>query len=391
MSSLPSWLTRLALLLALLASVYTHASVFDKFMMPTYGNTNIHVATERDFVEHGHYPLIDYSYGGGIPNLYVPLYRVAVSELVWLTGWTFDFASRIMVMLIGLLTPLGLYVLAREWFGEAAGVLAAWVSVLPAELMIYTFRPLPQALGLALLGFVVAAIVMGRPRLAALFAFLVAWTHQEAAIFLAFSAFLIAGVYGATLVWNYVNEVPVSKRQWFKVDFWAKALSPLRESPLFTAAFGAWFVCCVAYLAWHFALAGDLNFTKLAQFQNHEGNPLTWDNAIKLTGWPLMVLSVGGALLSLSLLGFSKWKTNAKNAKLSWPTSLSYVTLLAWAFLGLVFVKNDLIGVRVFEDRFLVYLQLPMIVLAALTLVVLSQFLDAFIQFIVFKMDETNA
>lgn len=252
------------LLVALAASVFTHASVFDKDSMPTYGNTNIHVATSRDFVQSGNYPVIDYSYGGGIPNLYVPLYRVSASEIVWLTGWNFDFASRMLVMLIALLTPLGLFLLAREWFGPATGVFAALIASLPAELLIYTFRPLPQALGLGLLCFAVYSIAASRPKLAALFAFLIGWVHQEAAIFLSVSTFALAGVYALQNLLMFFgaarspNRSSGRSRRWTRLSDWREWLSTLTQNRAFVAAFGAWFVVSAAYLAWHFSMVGGL-------------------------------------------------------------------------------------------------------------------------------------
>ena len=140
------------LAVGLLLSLYTHSMVYQEWHMPTYGNTMIHVASARHLVEHGYYPLEnDYSYGGGVPNLYVPVYRFSLAEAVFLTGADYDAISRLFVMVFALLVPLGFFLLARQAFGEWAGVAAAFLASLVPELLIYTVRPLPQAMGLALL------------------------------------------------------------------------------------------------------------------------------------------------------------------------------------------------------------------------------------------------
>ncbi|MFH1200621.1 MAG: hypothetical protein V1708_06140, partial [Candidatus Micrarchaeota archaeon] len=170
---------------AVFVSLYTHSMVFQEWTMPTYGNTFIHVASVRHAIEYGDYPRVDYSYCGGIPNLFVPFFSIFIANAVLLTGLSIDFVSRMAVMLFALVLPLSFYALARRMFGVEAGLFAAFFASLPGELLIYTVRPLPQSLGMVLLPVVFLAIYSEKTRVALFLSFSIALVHQEAAVFLA--------------------------------------------------------------------------------------------------------------------------------------------------------------------------------------------------------------
>jgi len=333
---------RRALLLltgALLLSLYTHSMVFSEWHMPTYGNTMIHVANARHLVEHGYYPLEnDYSYGGGIPNLYVPVYRFALAEAVFLTGADYDAISRLFVMMFALLVPLGFFLLARRAFGEWAGVAAAFLASLVPELLIYTVRPLPQAMGLALLPVAFYLMMTGKraPALAA--AFIISLVHQEAAVFLVGVAAAYFGLklLEAALRWGVDKEN-------FALD--GNALTALLCALAGTAA----------YFAWHFFAMGNFDILSLAQFQHHEGNPVDYALLLTKTGKVVLALSIAGAF-ACAWAVYGKWKTRNINAEL-----FAFGIALA----GFGAIKNDVFGMRVFMDRFIVFLDLGLILLAA--------------------------
>lgn len=105
----------LFLAVALVLSLYAHSMVFNEYYYPTFGNTNIHVASENHLIQHGFYPLEDdYSYGGGVPNLYVPAYRFFVAQTIFLTGLSFDEINRLIVILFAILLPIGYYLMAKK-------------------------------------------------------------------------------------------------------------------------------------------------------------------------------------------------------------------------------------------------------------------------------------
>src|SRR3989338_6519820 len=177
------------LLIAIAASVYSHSMVWKEFYYPTFGNTNLHVAFAQHILTHGEYPIQnDYSYGGGIPTLYVPGYRLLLAGTALIAG-NMDFAVRLLVMLFAVLLPVGFFLFTRELFGDVTGVAAAFFASLPAELLIYTVRPLPQALGLALLPFAFYAIAADKRKAAFALTIAIALIHQETIAFLAAGAF----------------------------------------------------------------------------------------------------------------------------------------------------------------------------------------------------------
>lgn len=437
--------SRGALALALLLSLSSHSLVLAEWHMPTFGNTMIHVANARHAIEFGDYPIqADYSYGGGpqgsgLANTYVPAYRLSLAALTLLFGIpaaqfvssapdgfgqldvAFDASSRLLVLLFGLLLTAGFYLLARHLFGELAGVVAALFSVLPAETLIYTVRPLPQAFGLALLPFAFLELCRGNFRSTLLLAVLVAMVHQEAAAFFAAACF----AYGVFLL------VFAERQNSFK-----KIVLPA-EARL---AFLAWLACSAAYLLWQVYTLGHANFFELAQFKYHEGAPAGLDLILSKSGLALYFLSLAalpavaysllrlrlagreslaatglgflafGALFGQELsnqLGFGQLAAPAFAFPLAAGFSLGQIVfaigvavaacalalffskgfsygqhsgkqqlpaqnnLLALVFLaallaaGLALVKNDLVGIRVFMDRFVVFLQQPMIVASA--------------------------
>ena len=425
------------LFMAILLSVHTHWMVMREWHMPTYGNTMIHVASARHVIEKGEYPLIDYSYGGGIANLYVPGYRILVAVLVLLTGLSLDFASRLIVLLFGIMVPLGFFILGKKLFGENVGTIAAFASILPGELLIYTVRPLPQAFGLALLPIAFHAFYTKNFRVALLCAFAITLIHQEAIAYLVGGLGVYFGFIILHLLWKVIL---------------GKGFDSAKHSALLkTSLYGILFSLAV-YLLWQFVIIGHINVFELAQFKNHEGNTVSMDSYILKTGSLIANFSLAGLFVCLAI--FTKYaiddidslpseikpglrsfviflfasfgsyfvlnnfsiSRNASLVSISFPfflgplagmeiaaislavaffgvllmkvldrsenyqkfDKLAYLFLFALFFAGFVAVKNDAIGLRVFMDRFLVYLQIPLIILAALGLNSLLEFVSEF-------------
>jgi hypothetical protein len=121
-------------------------------------------------------------------------------------------------------------------------------------------------------------------------------------------------------------------------------------------AFACWAVGTVAYVGWHFLVMGNLNIFGLAQFQHHEGNVLEPKAFLEKTGYVVTFLSLIGLVSSLILL------SGEKELKKHLPLFF----LLCCTLTGIAVVKNDLVGISVFMDRFLVFLQVPLIALAGI-------------------------
>ncbi|MFH1257369.1 MAG: hypothetical protein ABIG96_01935 [Candidatus Micrarchaeota archaeon] len=414
----------LLLLAAIAFSVFTHWMVMREWHMPTYGNTMIHVASARHTIEYQQYPLEDYSYGGGIPNLYVPFYRMLVASFAILTGFSLDLTSRILVLIFAILLPLGFYLLGRKLFGETVGMLSAFLSVLPGELLIYTVRPLPQAYGLVLLPFAFHAYYKRDWLLSVFLTFAIALIHQEAI------AFLVGGIgmYFGFIILHMIWKVLISQ------PFDAAKHSQILKISFFIIIFAL-----ATYLLWQFVMIGHFNIFELAQFKNHEGNTTSMDLYLLKTGVLVSTFSLIGlfvcaaifvrfgirdlqiseelrnalvTFLVFLLAAFGSYfvlnnfslSRNVSLVSISFPfflgplegmeiaaislfagvvavlmvkgfdhskfyksnSSSAYLFLFALFAAGFFAVKNDAIGLRVFMDRFLVYLQQPLVVLAAL-------------------------
>jgi hypothetical protein len=317
---------------AVLLSLATHSIVLAEFVMPTYGNTMIHVATARHLVEKGVYPLEDYSYGGGIPNTYVPLYRVSLALVKAGTGLDYDAAGRLLVLLFAAMVPIGFILAARELFGDWPGIAAGLlVSTLP-EYLIYTVRPLPQAMGLALLPFFIFLVARKKLWASVALAVVISLAHQEAGAFLVACAFAF---FCFDVAKNYLEKKRLEAGEAARISL------------------ASWFFGTAAYFGWHFFTAGNLNILGLAQFVNHEGAVVTEKLLLDKTG----ILAVVFAVAAILLLAEKMLKRQS--------LSEGEVIALSWLAVGLFAIKNELFGLGVFMDRFIVYLQIPLVLLSA--------------------------
>lgn len=331
-----------ALAVAVLFSIYSHSMIWSQFYYPTYGNTNIHVAFAKYILVHGGYPLQnDFSYGGGIPALYVPGYRLLLAGTAFATGGNMDLAERLLVMLFSILLPVGFFLFGREIAGDFAGLAAAFFTTLPAELLIYTVRPLPQALGLALLPFALYAVAADRRKLAFVLTFLIAMIHQETVAFFAVGVFAFGILQTIALSLKKRKVAMPSGSAWTALLCWAIALT--------------------AYVGWHVIVMGNANIFGIAQFSNHEGNVVEFKLFVDKTGYVV----AAGSLIGLVLLA-------ARNI---FKPVEKELLLIAFALVGFAFIKNELVGIRVFMDRFIVFLQIPLIALAAVAFKEIADYL----------------
>lgn len=332
---------------AVAASLWSHSLVLKEFYMPTFGNTGMHAAPAHEFVETGYYPKIDsYSYGGGIPFLYVPLYRVLVGALVMLTGLSLEAVSRLSVMLVGALLPIAFYLLGRKAFNERVGLFAAFFSVLPAELLIYTVRPLPQALGMLLIPIVLWLLLERNWAGALIGSLALALTHQESALVLAGAVF----VYGIALFLLSLKAAPEDEKR--------KAQNERRKQAFI--AIGCWAVMVAAYFAWQFVTVGHLNLFSTAQFVNHEGSAVGWTEVANQTGVVVQALFFVG-LAAIAARIALRWKKKEK-----FLIENGELIALALTATCLVLIKNDLIGINVLMQRFIAYLDQAIVLVAAI-------------------------
>ncbi|MEW5956072.1 MAG: hypothetical protein AB1626_06090, partial [Candidatus Micrarchaeota archaeon] len=333
--------TELLLLAAAVAlSLYTHSIVLKEFYMPTYGNTGIHAAPIREFVETGFYSKEDhFSYGGGIPSTYVPFYRMGLASFVMLTGVSVEASSRLWVMVVAALLPLGFYLLGKKVFGPEAGLFAAFFSVVPGELIIYTVRPLPQALAMALVP-IALYLVLERKWLASIaLTFFTIMTHQEAALYLVAVQFGLAALVFLERAWLFVFKRPES----------VEARERKQAAML---AFACWGVGVASYFAWHFLVTGTTDFLSMNQFLLHEGTAVGFNEVAGQLGSALPWLAAAGAAV-IALRAAAK----------GWPSAGELLAASA-VISGIVLVKNELIGLNVLMQRFIAFLDQGIVLLA---------------------------
>ncbi|OIO22556.1 hypothetical protein AUJ65_05895 [Candidatus Micrarchaeota archaeon CG1_02_51_15] len=330
------------LLAAVALSLWTHSLVLQNFYMPTYGNTGIHAAPIREFAETGFYSREDhFSYGGGVPSTYVPLYRAGIASFVMLTGISVEAASRLWVMLVALLVPLGFYLLAKKIWGSETGLIAAFLASVPADLLIYTIRPLPQAIAMALIPLVLWLVLERKWIPALLLTAVTVWTHQEAGLYLVAVQFGVAFIVLLERAWIHLSKKHVNDACKER-----KAIAVL--------SIACWAAGALAYIIWHFAVTGDVNFLAMNQFVLHEGTAVTFTTFITQLGWTLLALSAVGVL---AILGSA-----FKNKK--WFSAGELIALSA-VVSGIILAKNELIGLSVLMQRFIAFLDQGMILIAA--------------------------
>jgi len=334
--------TELALLaVAVALSLWTHSLVLKEFYMPTYGNTGIHAAPIREFVETGAYSKEDhFSYGGGIPSTYVPFYRIGVAAFVMLAGVSVEASSRLWVMIVGALLPLGFYLLGRKVFGSQAGLFAAFFSALPVDLLVYTVRPLPQALAMALIP-IALYLVLERKWLASIaLTFFVVMTHQESALYLVAVQFGLAALVFAERAWLFACKKSGD----------GEAVERKQVAML---AFACWGAGVASYFGWHFIVTGHTDFLSMNQFVLHEGTAVELNDVLSQLGTLLPWLAAAGALVLAA---------RAVKGVLRAGELLAASAVIA----GVILVKNDLIGLNVLMQRFIAFLDQGIVLLAAI-------------------------
>jgi len=331
----------LLLAAAVALSLWTHSLVLKNFYMPTYGNTGIHAAPIREFVETGVYAKEDhFSYGGGIPSTYVPFYRMGVGAFVILSGVSVEASSRLWVMIVAALVPLGFYLLGKKAFGTEAGLFAAFFSVLPGDLLVYTIRPLPQALAMALIP-IALYLVLERKWLASIaLTFFTIMTHQEAALYLVAVQFGFAALVFVEQAWLYATKQ-------------VQGVEAKERKDIAALAFVCWGVGVASYFGWHFVVTGGTDFLSMNQFVLHEGTAVGFNDVFGQLGTALPWLAAAGAAV-IALRAAAK----------GWPAPGELIAASA-VISGIVLVKNELIGLNVLMQRFIAFLDQGIVLMAA--------------------------
>jgi len=328
----------IALLAVIGLSAYlVYDGLFNKagYFLPTFDNSMLHAGRARVVVDTGAWAEMELVFGGITKSYHSPLYPDIAAGLSAVTGLSIWWAIRLASLLItGLLLPLSLYLLAKQVSGSwQAGVVAALVAPSLPSLITWGTRTSPISLGVVLVAFGIYFLAKEDYWIAGLVGLALAFTHQPS--LLAFGL----GLFAYFAVRTMLKARAQAKRDYIRLAHYAM--------PLF--AVGS--LTLGAYLVWHLRQTGldCLDFRCLPHLASHEyGSPVDLAKHLQLLP---RVLAVGGiALVAIS----NRFNFEHKLLLFSWLAAL------------LILVKNDLLGVGVFTERFLTFFDLALAVFAGL-------------------------
>jgi hypothetical protein len=321
----------LVILLGLAFSI-AYWGMFDKAarFLPTWDNSMLHAGRAVFIMETGHYAEKEVVFGGVTPTYHLPAYPALVAGTALLTGLDFAWTERLLAIALTMLLAFAFYAIAKGISGDwRAGVIAAILALSSTNLMTWGTRNSPIGLGNALLPIALYLLLKRRTLAAFLCALVIALDHQPTLLVFAFSAFLF-------FLWEYLTSLPLLPKAKLSLE---KLFSNILHPDVLTASV-AGLAAFLTYMAWHVRQTGltCLNFSCLPQFGAKEfGKSIDFLDYFSKSPQAI-------ALLGILLLPFS----NAPNRN----KALAF----AWLFACILLVKNDLLGIGAFTERFLTYL-----------------------------------
>jgi len=328
------------LLLLGLAFVIAYWGMFDKAerFLPTWDNSMLHAGRAVFIMETGHYAEMEVVFGGVTPTYHLPAYPALVAGTAMLTGLDFAWTERLLTLLLTTLLAFAVYTIAKAIAGDwRAGVVAGMLAMTSVNLMTWGTRNSPIGLGNALLPIALYLLLERRTLAAVLCGLVIALDHQPTLLVFALSAFLF-------FLWEYLTNLQHATKLSAE-----KLFANIMHPEVLTTAL-AGLAAFFTYMAWHVRQTGltCLNFKCLPQFGAKEfGKSIDFVEYFSKTPQAI-------ALLGFVLLPFSKAPTRNK--------ALAF----AWLFACILLVKNDLLGIGTFTERFLTYLDCAVAVFAGI-------------------------
>jgi len=324
-------LLKTAGLIVLLGLAFTIAywGMFDRAgrFLPTWDNSMLHAGRAVFIMETGHYAEKEVVFGGVTPTYHLPAYPALVAGTALLTGLDFAWAERLLTVVLSTLLAFAFYAVAKGVCGDwRAGVAAGILALSSSNLMMWGTRNSPLGLGNVLLPMALYLLLSRRTLAAALCALVIALDHQPTLLVFVLSAFLFFAC-------EYVTNLPRDKLSL------GKALATMMHPEVLTTTL-AGLAAFLTYMAWHVRQTGlsCLNFSCLPQFGAKEfGKSIDFLDYFSKS--PQAIALLGFLLLPL-------YKAPTRNKALAF----------AWLFACILLVKNDLLGIGAFTERFLTYL-----------------------------------
>jgi len=323
--------------------LFEKAEVF----LPTWDNSMLHAGRAVFIIETGHYAEMEVVFGGVTRTYHLPAYPALVAGTSLLTGLDFAWTERFLTLAFTVLLAFAVYIIAKAIAGDwRAGVTAGILAMSSLNLMTWGTRNSPIGLGNALLPVALYLLLSRRTLAAALFALVIALDHQPTLLVFVLAAFLF-------FLWEYLTSLPKAK---LSVE---KLFSNIMHPEVLTTAL-AGLSAFLMYIAWHVRQTGFtcLNFSCLPQFGAKEfGKSI--DFVEYFTKAPQAIALLGILLLPIS-------KAPARNKAIAF----------AWLLACILLVKNDLLGIGAFTERFLTYLDCVVAVFAGVGIAIVLSWLD---------------
>ena len=338
----------LVILLGLAFSI-AYWGLFEKaeVFLPTWDNSMLHAGRAVFIIQTGHYAEMEVVFGGVTRTYHLPAYPALVAGTSLITGLDFAWTERFLTLALTMLLAFAIYAIAKAIAGDwRAGVIAGILALSSLNLMTWGTRNSPIGLGNALLPLAFYLLLERRTLAAALFALVIALDHQPTLLVFVLSAFLF-------FLWEYLVNLPSTKLS-------AKGLlSNIMHPEVLTTALSG-LAAFLMYMAWHVRQTGIacLNFSCLPQFGAKEfGKSI--DFVEYFTKSPQAIALLGILLLPIS-------KAPAKNKAIAF----------AWLIACILLVKNDLLGIGAFTERFLTYLDCVVAVFGGVGIAIALSWLD---------------
>ncbi len=340
------------LVVLLLLFIDYRLSIFQSYVIPTFGNTMYHVGIERLTLESGYYPAQELSYNDGFPNFYVPAYRLLVASQSLVTGTDVMLMSGLITILLSVAIFGVVYSVSKRFAGVGAGIAALFFLTISPEMAIFTLRALPELLGLFTLPLTLFFIVANKTPtpfqfnryviLSVMAAALTALTHQMTLLTLA----AVLSIYVITQVRDR-NEL-------------LKALVPL-------------VALLSMYGLWQLYSLHTVSILGLSQVRYHEGTPVDFFASANSVGF---FERAGVLVVPFAVIGLA-WLQLAKVDK--------RLLLYSWVVASLVLTKNDWLGVGIFMDRFLTFFVQALIIAGGIGAFALLTYADTLVARLISK------
>ncbi len=347
----------LALILILLVALMYRMGIIESYIIPTYGNTMYHVGIERETVETGFYPTTELSYGGGFPNFYVPAYRLLIASMSVATGIDPMVMSGLMTIVLALFIVLAMYVLAyRLSNNKYVALFSAFFFVMSPELTIFTMRALPELLGLFLIPLTIYFMMKNEWVFAIIGSIITALTHQM-------TLATLVGIIGMYAVFQlaWAGWLYYRARTDKQVVFMEKLKYAVK---CFITAFAA----CLTYGLWQTYSLGTPNILGVAQVVNREGNVVDLPLFMRSGVFVLIFFAIG-----LASILYEWWTSRAQAKKPTEKPASGYgysvdtnalLLIISWLLVTIVLMKNDLLGIHIFMDRFFTFFVMMAVIVA---------------------------